>query len=62
MTHVYHGLSRAFLYVKLEPIKFVVDSSNELVYRISCCRELFHSDGDGDAVVGLLKGSSQTFR
>ena len=47
MTHAYHGLSRAFPCVELEPIKFAVDSSNELVYRISCFRGL--SDGDNGA-------------
>ena len=64
MTHIYHGLSRAFPYVELEPIKFVVDRSNELVYRITCFRRLSHGcgDGDGDAVVGLLRVSSQTFQ
>ena len=52
----------------LEPIKLAVDSSNELVYRISSFRGLSHGDGDGDsdadadAAVGLLKVSSQTSR
>ena len=64
MTHIYDGLSRAFPYVELESIKFAVDSSNELVYRITCFRGLSRGcgDGDGDAVVGLLKVSSQTSR
>ena len=64
MTHTYHGLSRVFLYVELELIKFAVESSNELVYRITCFRGLSHgdADADADAVVGLLKVSSQTSR
>ena len=40
MTRAYHGL---------EPIKFAVDSSNELFYRISCFRGLPHGDVDVDA-------------
>ena len=48
MTHAYHGLSRAFPYVELEPNKFAVESSNELVYHITCLHGLSHSDGDGD--------------
>ena len=74
MTHTYHGLSRAFPYVELEPIIFAVESSNELIYRITCFRGLSHGDaGDGDAddvnadadagaVVVLSKVSSQTSR
>ena len=50
--------------VEFGPTKFAVGSFNELVYRISCFRGLSHGDcgGDGDAVVGLLKVSSQTSR
>ena len=57
MMHTSHGLSRAFPYVKLEPIKFAVESSNELVYRTRCFRGLSHddADADADAVFGLLK-------
>ena len=51
MTHAYHGLSRAFLYVELNPIQFAVESSNEFVYVITCFRGLSHGDGDGDADV-----------
>ena len=49
MTHTYHGLSRAFTYVKLKPIKFAVESSNVLVYRIICFRGHSHGDADADA-------------
>ena len=49
MTYACHGLSRAFPCVELEPIKFAVDSSNELVYRISCFRGLSHGDDGADA-------------
>ena len=49
MTHAYHGLSRAFPYVELKPIKFAVESTNELVYVITCFRGPSHGDGDGDA-------------
>ena len=64
MTTAYHGPSRAFPYIELEPIKCAVDSSNEFVYSISCFRGLSHGDGDGDgdAVVGLLIVYSQTSR
>ena len=48
MTHTYHGLSREFPYVELKPIKLVVESSNELVYRITCFRGLSHGDADAD--------------
>ena len=46
MTHTYHGLSRAFPYVELKPIEFAVESSNELVYRITFFRGLSHGDAD----------------
>ena len=49
LRHTYHGLSRAFSYVELKPITFTVESSNELVYRITCFRELSHGDADADA-------------
>ena len=48
MTHTYHGLSRAFPYVELEPIKSSVESFNELVYRITCFRGLSHRDANAD--------------
>ena len=62
MTHTHHRLSRVFSCVELEPVKFAVDSSNELVYRITCFRGLSHghADADADAAIGLLKVSSQT--
>ena len=62
MTHAYHGLSRAFSYIELESTKFAVDGPNELAFSISCFRGLSHADADADAVVGLLKVSSQTSR
>ena len=46
MTQTYHGLSHAFPYVELEPIKFAVESPNGLVYHITCFRELSHADAD----------------
>ena len=49
MANTYHGLSRAFPYVELKPIKFAVESSNELVYRITCFRGLSHGDAEADA-------------
>ena len=49
MTHIYHGLSRTFPCVELKPIKFAVESSNELVYSITSFRGLYHGDGDADA-------------
>ena len=49
MTHTYHGLSRAFPYIELEPITFAVESSNELVYRITCLRGLSYGGADADA-------------
>ena len=62
MTHAYYGLSRAFPCFELEAIKFSVDSSNKLVFRISCFRGLSHDDddADADAAVGLLKAFSLT--
>ena len=64
MTHIYHGLSRAFTYVELKPVKFAVEGSNDLVYRTTCFSGLSHgnADADADAVVGLLKVSSHTSR
>ena len=49
MTHTYHGLSRAFPYVELKPIKFAIESSYELVYRITCFRGFSYGDADADA-------------
>ena len=49
MTHTYRGLSRAFPSVELKPIKLAVESSNELVYRITCFRGLSRTDADADA-------------
>ena len=49
VTHSYHGLSRAFPYDDLKPIKFPVESSDELVYRMTCIRGLSHG---GDAGAG----------
>ena len=64
MTHAFHELSCAFPYIDLEPTKFAVDSSNELVYPISSFRGISNGDADAgaDAVVGVLKISSQTSR
>ena len=51
MTHTSHGLGRAFPYVELKTNKFAVESSNELVYRITCFRVLSigYADTDADA-------------
>ena len=58
MTHTYHGLSRVFPYVELKPIKFVVESSNELVYRITCFVDssmvMLIADADSDAVADAV--------
>ena len=48
MTHTYHGLSRAFPYVERKPIEFAVESSIELVYRITRFCRLCHGDADAD--------------
>ena len=67
-----HGLSRSWMvevcekknYVEHERIKFAADSSDELLYRFRCFRGLPNgdADADADAVVDVLKLSSQTSR
>ena len=52
VTHTYHELRRAFPFVEPKATKFAVESSNELIYRITCFRELsyvlFDADSDAD--------------